>query len=62
MFKNGDLVKIAAAWLNNEKEAECVYKVVNVNEVTKRCSIELLTTTMHLHPTEIVSFEMIEKI
>lgn len=61
MFKTGDFVKIAPEWLNNQDEAELVYVVVNVNEATERCVIELVTTDLPLRPTELVAFAMIEK-
>lgn len=61
-FKVGDIVRIATEWCNSEKEAESVFEVIDVNEVTERCVIELKNTNLPLAPTEVVTFSMIERI
>lgn len=62
MFKIGDYVRIRPEWCDSPEEAKIIHIVVNVNEVTKRCTIEAQGTGMHLAPTMVVSFEMIEKV
>lgn len=61
MYAIGDLVRIKEEW-RNPNEIDCDYRVVNVNDYTKRCYIELLDSRLPLPPQELVSFEMIEKI
>ena len=61
MFSIGDLVRIKEEW-RNPNETDSTFKVVNVNDYTKRCYIELLDSRLPLTPQELVSFEMIEKI
>lgn len=61
MFAIGDLVRIKAEW-RNPNETDSTFKVVNVNDYTERCYIELLDSGLPLPPQELVSFEMIEKI
>lgn len=59
-FNIGDLVRIKKEWLDSEQEADKVFTVVNVNEVTHRCIIEWQNSGMALAPTELVGFDMIE--
>ena len=61
MFSVGDIVRIKEEW-RNPGETDCLYRIDNVNEITKRCYIELLDCNLPLAPQELVSFEMIEKI
>lgn len=62
MFKAGDIVKIKPEWLNMPSERSNRYIVTNVNEATKRCHIQCITSVLPLTPTELVGFDMIEKI
>ena len=62
MYKLGDIVKIKPEWLNMPSERNNRYIVTNVNEVTKRCHIQCVTSDLALIPTELVGFDMIEKI
>lgn len=61
MFKINDYVKIKKGFENSENELKQVYRIVDINEKTKRCYIEL-QCNLPLKPQELVSFEMIEKI
>ena len=58
MFRNDDLVKIKEAF-QNPGETDLVYRVVNVNEATNRCYIELAESNLPLNPQELVSFDML---
>lgn len=58
MFCNDDLVKIKEQFRNPD-ETDLVYRVVNVNEATNRCYIELAESNLPLNPQELVSFEML---
>lgn len=59
MFKIGDLVNIKPE-CRNPGETNQVYRVVNVNDATKRCYIELAESNLPLNPQELVTFDMIE--
>lgn len=58
MFKNNDLVKIKEEF-HNSGETNQLYRVVNVNEATKRCYIELADCKLPISPQELVSFDML---
>lgn len=58
MFKNNDLVKIKEEF-HNSGETNQLYRVVNVNEATKRCYIEMADCQLPLSPQELVSFDML---
>lgn len=62
MFNINDLVRIKKEFVNNENELKQVFKIVDINEVTNRCYIEIQNCNLPLVPQELVSFEMIEKI
>ena len=61
MFSVGDLVRIKEA-RRAPHESDMVFRIVNVNDYTERCYIELLDSGLLLPPQELVSFDMIEKI
>lgn len=61
MFEIGDLVTIKPEFLDKEESAELVYRVVDVNTITKRCYIEIADSNLPLNPQELVSFDMIQK-
>ena len=61
-FKIGDRVRIKPEWCDHKGEENNIYTVVNVNEVTRRCYIEVQYTKMALPPQQLVGFDMIEKI
>ena len=61
MFQRGDVVRIRPEWRDRPEEREITYMVADVNEVTKLCIILALDTGMSIAPSEVVSFEMIEK-
>lgn len=60
-FKLGDIVRIRDEWKDSPAE-NYTYRVVNVNECTKRYYIECLDLPgfEKIHPQELVSEEMIE--
>lgn len=58
LFKNNDLVKIKDEF-HNSGETVQLYRVVNVNEATRRCYIELADCQLPLSPQELVSFDML---
>ena len=62
MFEIGDLVTIKPEFLDKKESAKLIYRVVNVNTVTKRCYIEIADCNLPLSPQELVSFDMIQKI
>jgi hypothetical protein len=62
MFKIGDQVHIKPEWCDHPKEEAYIFTVVNVNEVTERCYIEIVLEGMSLPVNTLVSFDMIEKI
>lgn len=59
MFNNGDLVRIKPEW-TNPKETNKVYRIVDINDITKRCYIELADCNLPLSPQELVGLDMIE--
>ena len=61
MFKVGDYVLIRPEWCDSVGQTTHPYKVVSVNEVTRRCIIQSQMCELALVPTEVVSFEMIYK-
>ena len=61
MFQIGDTVRIRPEWRDHPEGKEISYVVIDVNEYTKRCIIQALDTGMSIAPSEVVSFEMIEK-
>lgn len=61
MFETGDLVTIKPEFLDKKESAELVYRVVDVNTITKRCYIEIANSDLPLNPQELVSFDMIQK-
>jgi hypothetical protein len=62
MFEIGNRVRIKSEWCYTASEHEQVYTVVAVNDKTQRCFIRLSECGLPFVPTELVSFEMIEKI
>ena len=58
MFRNGDLIRIKDKY-KNPGEKDWLYRVVNVNEVTRHCNIVPAETSLPLPPQELVSFDMI---
>ena len=62
MFEIGNRVRIKPEWRDRPDEHERVYTVVAVNDKTQRCFIRLSKCGLPFVPTELVSFEMIEKI
>lgn len=58
MFKKGDLVTIKEAF-RNPGETDRLYRIVDVNDATKRCYVELAVCDLPISPQELVSFEMI---
>ena len=61
MFEIGDLVTIKPEFLDKKESTELVYRVVDVNTITKRCYIEIADCNLPLSPQELVSFDMIQK-
>lgn len=61
MFNINDLVRIKKEFANNENELKQVFKIVDINDITNRCYIEL-QCNLPLAPQELVDFEMIERI
>lgn len=61
MFKLGDKVKIKPEW-RGKNEPEYIYTVTNVNDKTKRCYITTTLPGWSLPVSNLVSFEMIEKV
>lgn len=61
MFETGDLVTIKPEFLEKKETEGLIYKVVDVNTVTKRCYIEIADCNLPLSPQELVSFDMIQK-
>lgn len=61
MFETGDLVTIKPEFLEKKETEGLIYKVVDVNIVTKRCYIEIADCNLPLSPQELVSFDMIQK-
>ena len=59
MFRNGDIVRIKESY-RNANENDLLYRIVNVNEATGRCYIELAENKLPLSPQELVSFDMIQ--
>lgn len=58
--KLGDIVHIKKEWLNdNEPDHKMV--ITNVNEVSRRCYVVDLETTMILKPQHLVAYSMIER-
>lgn len=62
MFEIGDLVTIKPEYLDSKESADLVYKVVDVNTITKRCYIEIAESDLPLNPQELVGFDMIQKV
>ena len=60
MFKIGDTVVIKDEYLESNETKGLVFKVVDVNEITKRCYIEIADSDLPLNPQELVGFDMIE--
>lgn len=60
MFKIGDRVVIKDEYLESKETKGLVFKVVDVNEITKRCYIEIADSDLPLNPQELVGFDMIE--
>lgn len=60
MFKIGDRVVIKDEYLESNETKGLVFKVVDVNEITKRCYIEIADSDLPLNPQELVGFDMIE--
>ena len=60
MFKIGDRVVIKEEYLDSKETKGLVFRVVDVNEATKRCYIEIADSDLPLNPQELVGFEMIE--
>ena len=60
MFKIGDKVTIKDEYLDSKETKGLVFNVVNVNENTKRCYIEIANSNLPLNPQELVEFDMIE--
>jgi len=59
-LKVGDKVKLKKEYINNPKEEEIEYIIVNINNKTKRAYIEAQVNKT-LKPQELVGLEMIEK-
>lgn len=59
MFKNGDIVRIKREH-RSSAEKDLLYRIVNVNNATGRCYIELAESKLPLSPQELVSFEMLD--
>lgn len=62
MFDIGDLVVIKDEYLDSSESKGIVFKIVDVNNITKRCYIEIADSDLPLNPQELVGFEMIEKV
>lgn len=60
MFKIGDRVVIKDEYLESKETKGLVFEVVDVNEITKRCYIEIADSDLPLNPQELVGFDMIE--
>ena len=60
MFKPGDRVVIKDEYLESKETKGLVFRVVDVNENTKRCYIEIADSDLPLNPQELVGFDMIE--
>ena len=60
MFKIGDMVKIKPEYLDSKETKDLIYRIVDINKVTKRCYIEIADSTLPLNPQELVGFDMIE--
>lgn len=60
MFKIGDKVKIKEEFLDSKEDGNKLYNIVDVNDITRRCYIELADSKLPLNPQELVGFEMIE--
>lgn len=62
MFELNDQVRIKPEWCDDPKEADYIFTVVNVNDLTKRCIIETMLPGWSLPIRNLVNFGMIEKI
>mgnify|MGYP006936006129 CR=1 FL=1 len=58
--KVGEFVRIRKEW-RADYEPDDLYKIVNVNEVSRRCYIENQDSKMFFNPQSLVAFSMIER-
>lgn len=59
--KEGEIVYIKNEWLNDGEEPGKRYVVMNVNEVSRRCQIQIIDTDMVIHPISLVHWSMITR-
>lgn len=62
MFKEGDIVRIKPEWLEQGEDPTRLYVIENVNNYTNRCYITELYPELPFPGSNLVGFEMIEKI
>ena len=58
-YSIGQLVRLNPAFCT-EQEQRYVYVITNINEQTKRIIISCINSMLQIHPSEIVSPDMIE--
>ena len=62
MFNEKDIVRIKPEWLGENEDASKLYIVEDVNDCTERCYITELNSKLPLPSSDLVGFEMIEKV
>ena len=61
MYEVGNLVRLNPLCCT-EQEQRYVYVIVNVNNNTRRAIISCINSMLRIHPSEVVTFDMIERI